>query len=193
VGPVVAVGRPGEELPLLGAARLYFGDEEWREKVESLISLSQIVIIQAGHTEALEWGLSRAVSMLRPHQLLISFVHLQHLSADVEDHNPGNLSELELLSIKPESAPPEGEDAEAAAVDKQTGYEQFLRKAARVLDAPLPRQVGDTYFWTFDKGRTPVELAPRGRGFLKAKIKSSVEPVIRPGSRGRNFIKQFPT
>lgn len=151
VGPVVAVGKPGEALSVLGAARLYFKDEEWQKKVESLISLSQLVIIQAGASDALEWELSRAVSTLRPHQLLVSFVHFKN---------------------------------------RQTSYEQFLRKAARVLDVPFPQLIGDTFFWTFKEDWTPVELSPQGRGDFKTKIKSSVEPLIRRDSRRQGFIKQ---
>ena len=37
VGPVVAIGRPGEPLPQLGAARLYVGDDEWRGTITNLI------------------------------------------------------------------------------------------------------------------------------------------------------------
>ena len=151
VGPVVAVGKPGEALSVLGAARLYFNDEEWRKRVESLISISQLVIIQAGTSDALEWELSRAVSMLKPHQLLVSFAHFKN---------------------------------------RQTSYEQFLYKAARVLDAPFPQLIGDTFFWTFKEDWTPVELSPQGRGDFKKKIKSAVEPVIRRDSRRQNIIKQ---
>jgi hypothetical protein len=151
VGPVVAVGKPDEKLSLLGAARMYFNHDEWQEKVASLISISQLVIIQAGSSDALEWELSRAVSVLRPRQLLVSFVHFKN---------------------------------------RQTSYEQFLFKAARVLDGPLPPLIGDTFFWTFKDHWIPVELSPKGRGDFKKKIQSAVEPVIRYDSRSQGFSKQ---
>ena len=36
VGPFVAIGIPGEELPELGAARTYVGDAEWKAVVSGL-------------------------------------------------------------------------------------------------------------------------------------------------------------
>ena len=36
VGPVVAVGKPGEPLPELGAARLYVSHDEWQGKVHDV-------------------------------------------------------------------------------------------------------------------------------------------------------------
>lgn len=74
LGPVIAVGKPGEKLPQLGAIRLYFNDEDWQEKVTALMTLSQLVIIQPGYTEGLEWELSLAKARLQPYRLLFSFV-----------------------------------------------------------------------------------------------------------------------
>lgn len=76
VGPVVAVGMPGEELPALGATRLYFEDNEWREKVKSLMSLSRLVFIQVtSRTPAgLDWEINTAKNQLKPEQLVFSFV-----------------------------------------------------------------------------------------------------------------------
>ena len=74
LGPVIAVGKPGEELPQLGAIRLYFDDEDWQEKVTALMTLSQLVVIQPGYTGGLEWELSLAKARLQPYRLLFSFV-----------------------------------------------------------------------------------------------------------------------
>jgi len=81
-GPVVAVGMPGEEIPPLGAVRLYFEDTEWRNKVEALIMISQLVVIEAGFTDALEWEISTAIRAHRPGQIIISFLssHVLHPS-----------------------------------------------------------------------------------------------------------------
>ena len=43
VGPVVAIGKPGEPLPELGAARLYVGDADWKAKVTDLMARSRLV------------------------------------------------------------------------------------------------------------------------------------------------------
>jgi hypothetical protein len=46
IGPVVAIGRPGEGYPLLGASRLYFNGEEWRSKVLDWFSHAALVVIR---------------------------------------------------------------------------------------------------------------------------------------------------
>jgi hypothetical protein len=81
VGPVIAVGRPSENLPIPGALRLYFNDFEWKEKVEQLMSLSQFVILQAGSTTGLEWEIATAIQKVDRGKVLISFIHWQELGS----------------------------------------------------------------------------------------------------------------
>ena len=53
LGPFVAIGRPGEMLPYAGAARLYVGEGDWHERVQTLLSLARLVILRAGDTSGL--------------------------------------------------------------------------------------------------------------------------------------------
>lgn len=55
VYPVVTLGRPGERLPALGAARLYLNDDGWRRRVEELIASARLVIVVAGASPGLLW------------------------------------------------------------------------------------------------------------------------------------------
>lgn len=70
VGPVVAIGQPGELLPELGAARLYASDEEWRAKVTDLMRQARLVIVRAGSTANLEWEIDQAVRVVPRRELL---------------------------------------------------------------------------------------------------------------------------
>ena len=81
VGPVVAIGKPKEQLPELGAIRFYFDDSRWQEKVEALMTVSQIVVIQAGHSQGAEWEMQTAMRCLPPERLVFSFVHWQALNS----------------------------------------------------------------------------------------------------------------
>ena len=76
VGPVVAVGKPSDKLALLGAARIYFKDEDWQANISYLISISQMVVIHANISEGLEWEIAAARQELQsaPQKLLISFL-----------------------------------------------------------------------------------------------------------------------
>lgn len=70
VGPFVAVGRPGEPLPELGAARMYVSNEEWQQKVGDLMSRARLAVLRAGKTPGFWWEVARAARNLRPEQLL---------------------------------------------------------------------------------------------------------------------------
>jgi hypothetical protein len=71
VGPCVAVGIPGERLPPIGAARMYFEDSEWEENVLALMMRSELVIMRAGTTRGFLLELEMAVRNLDPRKLVI--------------------------------------------------------------------------------------------------------------------------
>jgi hypothetical protein len=72
-GPFVAIGRPGERLPQLGASRLYLGDSEWQAVVESYIARSDLIIVIAGKTQWVQWELANVLKQDRIAALLIVF------------------------------------------------------------------------------------------------------------------------
>jgi len=51
VGPMVAIGRPGEKLPQLGAARVYVEDAVWQPKVHEFLEKAALVVLRLGKTE----------------------------------------------------------------------------------------------------------------------------------------------
>jgi hypothetical protein len=57
LGPFVAIGRPGEVLPQLGAARAYFGDDEWQIAVAGWIARARLIVMIAGTTSWVQWEL----------------------------------------------------------------------------------------------------------------------------------------
>jgi hypothetical protein len=72
-GPVIAIGRPKELLPSLGAAREYASDDNWASLVERRICEAQIVIAMLGGTEGFAWEMS-AIPRLSAKQKLILVV-----------------------------------------------------------------------------------------------------------------------
>ena len=74
VGPVIALGNPRERLPILGASRLYIDDDStWQPVVLYLMSVSQLVVIQAGNALGLLQELGFARWRLDPGKVIISF------------------------------------------------------------------------------------------------------------------------
>jgi hypothetical protein len=57
VSPVIAIGKPGEKLPMLGAARKYVPDDQWRDEVIRLVDACSIVCVLAGYTSGIVWEL----------------------------------------------------------------------------------------------------------------------------------------
>jgi hypothetical protein len=55
LGPVVAIGKPSDELPPLGAARKYCRGEKWQEVVGSLMDEALLIVVGVGHSEGLTW------------------------------------------------------------------------------------------------------------------------------------------
>jgi hypothetical protein len=72
-GPFVAIGRPGEQLPQLGASRLYVGDSEWQAVVQSYIAQAELIIVIAGKTHWVQWELANVIRQDRLAGLLIVF------------------------------------------------------------------------------------------------------------------------
>jgi hypothetical protein len=56
MGPVIAIGRPKEWTPPIGAARMYLGDE-WKGVVCDLMKKSQLILMFAGITPHFAWEL----------------------------------------------------------------------------------------------------------------------------------------
>ncbi len=55
LGPVIAIGRPGESVPPAGAAREYLDGDLWRKRVEQLIGEARLVAVILGETEGLRF------------------------------------------------------------------------------------------------------------------------------------------
>lgn len=59
VGPFVAIGRPGDPLPPLGASRFYVADADWQGFVARMLAKASLVLILAGRTQALAWEVAQ--------------------------------------------------------------------------------------------------------------------------------------
>lgn len=78
---VVALGRPGEKLPPLGAERFYVPDDEWQNAINNWIEQSYAIVMIAAKTEATGWELERIFESSAHEKFLIlfprEFEHLQ--------------------------------------------------------------------------------------------------------------------
>jgi hypothetical protein len=70
-GPVVAVGRPGERRPPLGAAREYIADDRWRERVEEYVAEARVIVAVLGGSGGLAWEWATILRSGALHRLVL--------------------------------------------------------------------------------------------------------------------------
>ncbi len=73
-GPVVAIGRPGEKVPPLGAARFWISDDRWQRAVEELLGECQRVVLVMGRIEGragLTWEARQIFALDRPGKVVL--------------------------------------------------------------------------------------------------------------------------
>jgi len=90
-GPFVAVGRPGERLPEVGAHRFYVSDSDWQDEVRKLIKSASLIVLRTGESAGLKWELTTALGSVTPDRLLIIVddqVELQRMLAAIKEHHP---------------------------------------------------------------------------------------------------------
>lgn len=56
--PLVAIGRPGEPLPELGAVRTYVSDDDWQSAVQETAKRVDSIVLVAGVSDGLKWELT---------------------------------------------------------------------------------------------------------------------------------------
>lgn len=71
VGKLVAVGEPGEQLPYVGAERLYLPANNWHTTMRALIQRAQLVVLVLGDGEGTMWELVECVRLLPPDRLVL--------------------------------------------------------------------------------------------------------------------------
>jgi hypothetical protein len=93
IGPYVAIGRPGEPLPELGAHRIYVGGA-WEEQVLTLLRRARLVVIRAGSTRGLHWELSQIMAAVEPSRVLMILPVSRRGYARFRQSAPGSLQRL---------------------------------------------------------------------------------------------------
>jgi hypothetical protein len=133
IGPVIAVGRPEENLPATPhIAREYLLDEEWHARVLELMRRAQLIVLHVGGSPGLAWEIEQAIGLGRPERLVVC--------------------------LGPESVPRLGDSPRAGAA-----YQQFVAWFGHAFPKGLPRDPGASAFLTFTADWTPVPSHDLGR------------------------------
>jgi hypothetical protein len=71
IGPLVAIGQPGEKLPPGGAARLYVDNDHWQQVATELVSIAKLVVLRVGQTRGFLWELRHVVEQCDPRKVVV--------------------------------------------------------------------------------------------------------------------------
>jgi hypothetical protein len=74
IGPVIAIGRPKEILPSIGASRFYVTDNNWKAAIDILTNESNLVIIRLGSSCGLLWELKHTSELFYQGKLQVIFI-----------------------------------------------------------------------------------------------------------------------
>ena len=81
-GPLVAIGKPGEQLPPHGAARTYRTNDTWQGIALDLMATAKLIVMIAGTTTGLQWELDRILEHDWQDKLLIVLPSLSGADQD---------------------------------------------------------------------------------------------------------------
>ncbi len=71
LAPVIAIGKPGEVLPRLGAARKYVADSQWHSEVLRLIDVARFTCLVVGNSKGLQWECEQVMRQEDPQKVLL--------------------------------------------------------------------------------------------------------------------------
>ncbi len=141
-GPVIAIGRPGEFLPALGAAGFMCRMPSGRKKSPIVATVAQLVVWASGTTQGLEWEITHLVRALSPEKLVL-WPHPQLLNLDADE--------------------------------REAQWAGFVDGLGALFPHRLPKPLGKTQFFAFDKDFTPIPFAAHSltaKGRLTAALRA---------------------
>jgi hypothetical protein len=166
IGPVVAVGRPGEPLAPSGAARLYIQNENWKHKVIQLMDEAKVVVLvlfsenlslKAHAYEGFRWEIQEAMRRLDPRKLLIILPAATRLV-----HSVGSYS---------------FHTRKAYRLTRQKSFEAYACLIRSALPYQLPVSVEKAHFLYFNEEGQPNTSRTRAAGLLGFSL--ALRPFIR--------------
>lgn len=159
IGELIAIGRPGERLPVPGAARLYVSDSEWQSAILDHMSSARLVVLRAGPGHGLFWELREALSDLPPSKFVILVLNMK--ASDYRDFATEVWDSLRL---------------QLPALESNSLWKGLVdfREPSRVTSG-LVRFSND---WTAEFLLIPFKTVRLGYNDLRAPLNEALQPVF---------------
>ena len=160
LGPVIALGRPGEPEPELGAARLYVADADWQDAVRYFMERATAVVAIVGKSQGLWWEIEVAIQRVQPERLLLFFPFPAPANVRASFWRSAFLQNPIWGKWLRRKAVP-GMEAE-----RQERYRQFHARFSNSFTRSLPEALGRSRFIHFDRGGRAQLLPPRNPSLI---------------------------
>jgi len=187
IGPVVALGRPGEPEPELGASRLYVEDQHWQEAIRYLLREARAVVAIVGRTRGLWWEIELALSHVAPEKLIFFFPY------PVEKKIRGSYLRTIFLENPVIGKWLRRSASAAIETERERRYESFRERFGTMLKGPLPARLGGARFLQLGSDGSWCALAPMKPSLLKRVATANFSPELDiPFSKElRPFVQKF--
>jgi hypothetical protein len=174
LGPVICIGRPGENLPEIGAARFYVSDDEWQAAIGYFLPRAAAVILMVGSTEGLLWEIQNALYETPWEKLLFFFPYVYPIERSrrwwYRFSLGTNLYFLQISGSKPQ---------QEMVLARDERFALFRSKVQDLVPHPLPTSLGNASFLTFSPEGEPQLLKtrrpPSGRSMFNPMLRSEID------------------
>lgn len=95
IGPVIALGKPGELDPRTGVSRLAFMNKSWQRGVQLLMRSASLVLVRVGQTNGVVWELEQALRIVPPKRLILQFPRAGKLGSRAHEGQRAALRQIE--------------------------------------------------------------------------------------------------
>ncbi len=169
IGPVIAIGRPGDTVGYGGAARLYVSDDHWQDAIRDLMKIAVAVVFIVAETQGLWWEIETALKTVRRQRLLFFFPYVYtperrrtRFHDFIESLARWNLPRGRYRRMEQE---------------RVARYQIFCTRIANMLDCELPPKLDRTLFIDFSTEGT-LRLI-KSRSSVIATLQSLLLPLRR--------------
>jgi hypothetical protein len=83
IGPVIAIGKPGEPLPELGAARMYVPHDRWKAEVLALMQRAALVVIRLGSSPGVLWEIDQTLAQVPKRRIVFMRLGREPVAAEI--------------------------------------------------------------------------------------------------------------
>jgi hypothetical protein len=127
IGPFVALGDPSDELPELGAVRLYPDNADWQQAAMNLTGTAGTIVLHVGDSPSLAWEVEHVVGLGQPERMILSLAT--------------GLDGAEGIIV--------------SALEGTKRYDTFRDKLGHWFPQGLPADIGSSRFLYFEADWTP--------------------------------------